>query len=724
MLFLSHLKNYSTKKTKFQISSATLLLLMFFWAVSFHWEKQSVSAANGLVEASGKAVAVSVASTNHKATVASETPKISEAFAKLPLAFEENRGQASKTADFIARGAGYSIALSSTETVLTLGKDQAKSGSVVGREEKAMLASQREGQERLSLKFLGANAKAVRAGLEELPGKSNYLIGNDSTKWRTNVLNFAKVKYSNVYPGVDAFFYGNQQSLEYDFVVAPGIDPEKIELQYSGHQNLQITSDGDLLLQLEKQQSKQSKPIAYQEINGQREAVDCRYRLTKKGTIKFEVANYDSRKPLIIDPTIIYSSGMFGELARMKVGTDGSIYIAGWVVPSSNFTTTGPPFQASFGGGSTDTYVQKLNAAGNAIVYSTYLGGNDEEWLEGLHVDASSQVYVAGRTYSTNFPTANAYQASHAGTPPNWDAFISKLNAAGNGLVYSTYLGGAGDDKGNGLAVDTSGKAYLIGTTTSAYFPLLNPLPSQNTLNANGSVFITSLNATGSTLAYSTYFGGSDSDDASAIAVDSAGNCYFAGQTTSTNLPVVNASQTTFNNSSGLNYIQDGFYGKLNATGTALTYLSYLGGEDWDSVNAIAVDSTGAAYLTGYTTSSSFPTTAGAYQKTKPVNLLGDSGKSAGLATPPTSHYKEAFVTKISPSGGASLAYSTYLGGNREDEGAAIALDANNNICIGGSTTSYWVANGSPGFPRANATQTNYYFNSAGTTDAFFNDAE
>jgi hypothetical protein len=339
----------------------------------------------------------------------------------------------------------------------------------------------------------------------------------------------------------------------------------------------------------------------------------------------------------------------------IAVDSSGNAYVTG-DTNSANFPTMNA-LQAN-SGGTSDAFVAKLNATGSALVYSTYLGGSSADYGFSVAVDSSGNAYVTGATQSKNFPTVNPIQA---GNPGNSAAFVAKLNATGSALVYSTYLGGASSDQGSGIAVDSSGNAYVTGFTQSTSFPTVNAI--QASLGASGATnaFVSKLNAAGSALVYSTYLGGSNSDGGYGIAVDSSGNAYVTGDTNSANFPTMNALQA---NSGGAS---DAFVAKLDATGSALLYSTYLGGSGSDGASGIAVDSSGDAYVTGGTGSSNFPTVS----PFQPTNQ--------GIAN--------VFLSELNSTGSA-LIYSTYLGGSGSDGASGIAVDPSGNAYVTGSTQS------------------------------------
>ncbi|HMD83784.1 MAG TPA: SBBP repeat-containing protein [Terriglobia bacterium] len=583
------------------------------------------------------------------------------------------------------------------------------------------------------MRLVGANAGAAVAGADELPGKSNYFIGNDSKKWRRNVPNYAKVKYQNVYPGVDLVYYGNQSGqLEYDFVVAPGADlsvialdvaaglsrqpdgtavPEsptvaaglprhrssedggvKPPLQERAHRDapLQIATNGDLVVEADGCEVRFHKPLVYQPAinNGQRTTdhgqptpVEGDFVLQASNRVGFEVASYDHTRPLVIDPVLSYSTYLGGSSGyypathgyAIAVDSAGNAYVTGYT-QSDNFPTVNP-FQANYHGyGATgDAFVAKLNAAGSALVYSTYLGGNNLDVGYGIAVDSSGNAYVTGETGSTDFPTLNPIQAINHGLYGN--AFVAKLNASGSALVYATYLGGSYSDIAYSIAVDSSENAYVTGQAASPDFPTANPLRA--TKSGYSDAFVAKLNAAGSALVYSTYLGGSSFDIGHGIAVDSSGNAYVTGETGSSNFPTVNPLQATNKSTVGSN----AFVAKLNAAGSALVYSTYLGGSYEDNGYGIAVDSSGNAYVTGYNASHDFPT----------VNAI-----QATCAICSGSH-ADAFVAKLNAAGSA-LVYSTYLGGSIYDIGYGIAVDSSGEAYVTGLT-------GSTDFPTVDPVQ-------------------
>ncbi len=589
-------------------------------------------------------------------SVESSTASILETYGQLPLTFEANQGQTDGQVKFLSRGSGYGLFLTTTEAVLALSKLAAPK-----TEDKTDLAlitadaeeSQAFEQAVLRMQLVGANSQPQVVGLEELPGKVNYFIGNDPQKWQTNIPTFARVKYEEVYPGVDLVYYGNQGQLEYDFVVAPGADLEAITLGFQGIDKLEVDTQGDLVLHIASEQVRMHKPLVYQEVNGVRQEISGGYVLKNKYHVGFHLDSYDASRPLVIDPVLIYSTYLGGSVYEtvwdIAADSSGNAYVVG-ETSSPDFPTMNPLQSALHG--VADAYVTKLNAAGDALVYSTYLGGSLYEESHSIAVDASGNAYVTGGTGSGDFPLLGSPQPPLSGG----NVFVTKLSAMGD-LIYSVALGGSFNG-GEGIAVDSSGNAYITGRTRSS-FPTVNAI--QDTLRGEMDGFVAKLNAAGNSLIYSTYLGGSGGDEPRSIAADSAGNAYVTGFTSSTDFPTANAIQPTFAGRFAV------FVTKLNPTGSALVYSTYLGGSRFDYGEDIAVDSEGNAYVTGRTGSSSFPI-ANALQPT--LN---------GLAN--------AFVTKLNPTGSA-LVYSTYLGGSIGEDNEHIAIDSEGNVYVAGQTQS------------------------------------
>ncbi len=657
---------------------------------------------------------------------ASLRSSVDRTFAKLPLAFEPNQGQVNPEAKFVAHGDGYTLLLTPREAVFAL------SGLSNGRAEKAQRARQtkasggflpdlarqvhnsgpfgdRQHLQLFRMKLAGANEEAEVSGLNQLPGRSHYIIGNDPRAWHTSIPNFRKVQVKEVYPGIDLLYYGNQRQLEYDFVVRPGHDPCAIQLEFEDAAHLRIDADGDLVVNRKRQQLRFHRPVAYQRaslatpVSGEgsseatsaapRSIIATNFVLVGKNRVAFRVGDYDRTKDLVIDPTLAYSTllGGINKDIGSAIAVDGSgnAYITGETC-SPNFPTvtplpTGPGINVD---ANCDAFATKLDPTGSTLLYSTFLGGSNGDSGAGIAVDSTGNAYVTGLTSSTDFPTtAGAFQTVYGGG--NSDVFIAKLNPAGSALVYSTYLGGSDSENGAGIAVDSSDNANIGGETCSANFPTANAF--QPLYKGNCDAFIAKLNPTGSGLIYSTYVGGTQTDAAYAIAVDSLGAAFITGATCSDagDFPLKNSLEDE--NAGPPDFPCDAFVTKTGPDGT-LAYSTFLGDAGQDAGYGIAVDSQGFAYVTGFTSSTAFLLTPGAYKTT-----CGTGGTCA-----------DAFVSKLSVEGSA-LVYSTFLGGGDVDTGTAIAVDINENAYVTGWTRS-------TDFPTANPVQAAH---GGGPRDAF-----
>jgi hypothetical protein len=628
-----------------------------------------------------------------------------EAYGKLPLSFQPNQGQSDKQVKFLSRGQGYTLFLTGNEAVLSLThRDRAED---VGRDKLATIKpaaflSQGQKSAVLRMKLVGANASTAISGTDEQEGKSNYFLGNDPSQWRTNVSNYSKVRYQDAYPGVDLVYYGNQQQLEYDFVVAPGADPRAITLDVAAdsapHASapLHIAEDGDLLVSTDGGEVRFHKPVVYQTaefsnphaIGGDPNAIETRNSIDGHWVLKgghqvgFELAAYDTAKPLVIDPALSYSTyiGGTGTDGAFGVAIDsvGNCYVTGFT-SSTNFPVKNP-FQRNNAGG-IDTFVLKLNRTGTALVYSTYIGGSSVEYPFGIAVDSTGEAYELGNTGSANFPTTpGAFQTTCASCSNYPDVFVTKLSSTGSALVYSTYLGGGGDDRAFGITLDSANDAYIVGWTTSTNFPVTSGAFQTTNKGGISDAFVSEINPAGNgsaDLIYSTYLGGSGQDVGFGIALDASNNTVVTGYTYSSDFPVTSGAFQTSTTVNGAAWVT-----KLNVGGTAQIFSTYLGGTNGTSAgNSVKVDTPGNVYVTGYTCASDFPTTAGVFQPT----FGGDCTPAGG----------DAFVTKLNPTGSTPV-FSSYLGGAGDDVGFSIGLDNMNDVYITGrsSSTNYPVTPG------------------------------
>ena len=614
-------------------------------------------------------------------------------YAALQLAFEQNKRQTDAQVKYMARGDGYTLFLTDKDAVFSLRSRAAAKESSVGPRPGMQLHA-RNSAPKVShdaskdltavvrMRLTGANSPATISASSPMPGKSNYFVGNDASKWQTDVAHYARVSYQSVYPGVDLAFHGAQRQTEFDFIVAPEANPAPIGFHFMGARAIKTDGSGNLVIASAAGNILLHKPVAYQQQNGVRQPVDARFLLKADNQVAFELGSYDRSRELVIDPSAVYLYSTYlggtGDDEGQGIAFDstGNAYVTGQTA-SSNFPTTTGVLQTTLKSTGGNVFVTKLSPDGANLVYSTYVGGSGLPFGDSGNAIAvnltSGAAYVTGGTSSSDFPTTTgAFQTSFKGSTNN--AFVFELSPSGGSLTYSTYLGGTGADYAFGiaLATDSSGDVFVVGKTSSTNFPTLNPIQAALLSGSTYGGFVTKLNSTGTALVYSTYLGGSsDGDLASAVALDSSDNAYVTGSTFNTAFPVTTgAYQTTCGSCDTVLGIpsSNGFVTVINAAGSAYVYSTFLGGSDSDKGDGIAVDSTGAAYVTGATTSSNFPTTTGALQTS-----YGGAG--------------DAFVTKLNPAGSA-LVYSTYLGGSGFDAGASIALDSSLNAYVTGQTAS------------------------------------
>jgi len=567
------------------------------------------------------------------------------AYAKLPLAFTANAGQTDPRVRYSAQGAGFSVFLTRKEAMLDLRRPGTK--------------DKRKGAA-LALRFLGSNPNVAIRGERPGSGRVTYLLGNDPARWHTGLRTYERVVYRNLWPGVDMLFMGQSGKLKVEFRVRPGARLRDIRLAYRGAKRLSLDRRGNLRIGTSLGVFIDTRPASYQLIAGTRVPVRSSFTHERRGSgYGFALGRgYDRHHTLVIDPGLVYSTylggGGYDAYSDIALDDAGNAYVTG-ITWSADFPTTTGAFDETYDGG--DAFVTKLDASGAALVYSTYLGGSDSDGGFAVVVDGAGSAYVTGQTGSTDFPTTpSAFDRTFNGGA---DAFVTKLDASGAALGYSTYLGGAGYDAGLGLAVDGAGSASVTGATTSTDFPT-TPGAFDTTFNDDDdNAFVTKLDASGA-LEYSTFLG---TGFGNGVALDGEGNAYVTGAAYSADFPTTaGAFDTTFSGG-------DAFVTKLDASGAALVYSTFLGGSDFDVSQGIALDGAGNAYVTGFTGSSDFPTTAGAF----------DTTYNGG--------YDDAFVTKLDASG-AALAYSTYLGGSDFEWGADVALDGAGNAYVTGLTYS------------------------------------
>lgn len=623
-------------------------------------------------------------------------------FASLPLYFEANHGQAGGEVQFLARGQACQFMVASTRAILTLSKMTGHTAR--GRHGLSHPMESRAVPYRsVFLEFLGANPDAQVTGEGGLPGKINYLLGNDPARWHAGVSTFTRVRVTGIYPGVDLVYYGNQRRLEYDFVVSPNADPGVIAVRFDGPEEIRVDGRGDLLLRVGAEEIRQPKPVLYQDIGGVRREIAGTYRFTDTRTVAFQIGEYDRSQPLVIDPVLSYSTyfgGSVSDVARaVAVDDAGFVYVAGETMSAALPATPGA-FGTNYAGGTSaagDAFIAKFDNSATSLVYLTYLGGRTSDGALALKVDAAGNAYVTGYTDSTNFPVVSALYTNLSGSPyPSvnlypLDAFVAKLDASGSQLVYSTYLGGEALDEGIGIALDAAGNAYVAGYTESTNFPTRHA--TYTNYGGNGDGFIARLDAAGTNLVYSMFLGGTNQDVANDIATDAAGFAYLTGYTVSTNFPITNAVQSHLNNRTNATTAFDAFLTKLTPAGEALVFSTFLGGESHDVAYRLALDANAGVYMTGQTRSEDFPRSS--------TNLFSPVANGSSSS--------DVFVTKFDTNG--QRIYSVMFGGRDADEGWDVAVDGHGQAYIVGLTASPdFPTRGTSGFLRDQ---------NAGGTDAF-----
>ncbi len=636
-------------------------------------------------------------------------------FANLPISFEPNRGQGESGVDYLAHGDHSTLFLKEGNATLAI------SGATPGGSSAV-----------ISMNLVGTQA-AQAQGIDALAGKVNYLLGDAESKWVTGIETFGEVNYHNVYPGIDVSYHSShQQDLEYDFNVAVGADPSRIALCFSGTTKTSIDDQGNLVLQTASAPVIQHAPVAYQDVAGVRQSVTAQYQIRNDGTVGFALGAYNASFPVVIDPVLTYSRFLGGEGTDLGLGvavdSEGSAYITG-TTTSMSFVQGATSALTSLG--FADAFVAKLNPAGTEVVYVTFLGGSllttNATVTEGraIAVNSDNEAYITGRTQADNFPRVSALPSGakyNGGTPigtsdGSYDAFVTGLSADGSSIIFSTYLGGGGTDVGTGIALNDNCDIAVVGGTTShdprgdyQGFPLKSPAqPSYGgdglasdslELSDIGDAFVTKIHVnqaapdqgrptTTYDLVYSTYLGGKGGDIASAVAIDPKGSVYVTGTTEAPFPEGAGAFPTTTgafqqgNASSAGLFAAQAFVTKYNPNGS-INYSTYLGGSNRDYGTSIAINGDGLAFIAGQTTSYY---SAGKVGLPLSGTFVPYQANLAGPRTDDQHRTSDAFFSVLSATGSA-LAYSTYFGGSGDDLAQGIALDADNNIYIAGSTAS------------------------------------
>ncbi len=688
--------------------------------------------------------------------------------ANVPIGFESNVGQFRSEARYVSRGRGYDLFLTPAEAVFNFKTPHAASDpACVSASVKSAAVPSPRGKrnplcysissEPIRLRIAAGNAQSKPEGRKPLSSYSNYLLGNDPRKWYKHVPHFGEVWYAGVYPGIDLVYYGTDGQLEYDFVVAPDANANQIAFSITGldGQKLRANANGDLVIPAGDNEVLLRRPRIYQgnsclhagpgaidsESSSCREVAGGRFRFNERdkleARIRLELPVYDHTQALVVDPIVSFSTYLGGNVTDIASGlaldSEGNIYLTG-TTNSTSFPVTAKPIQGALdsASGDRDTFVSKLSADGSSLIYSTYLGGSSTDYAYGIAVDSSGSAYVTGQTLSADFPVVHPYLSKN----PNGNAYLSKLSPDGSTLVYSTFFGGTEQGESTAVAVNSNGEAAITGWTLATDLPLMNAFQSAHSADFYDA-FVTKFSADGTSLIFSTYLGGNSLDYGQAIATDPSGNIYVGGITGSTNFPTTpgafeaayppgsppNGFVSKFDPSGTLVYSTylataqtygiavsatgnafvtggasdtlpvtagafqtvavgaDTFVTEFDSTGSSLVYSTFLGGDGVTYGNAIAVDSAGNAYVTGETSSPSFP--------------LQDPTQSSLVEDVPA-----AFVTEFNSSG-SQLIFSTYLGGGSgggDQAGNAIAVDSGGNITVAGATIQ-------PNFPVLNAFQ-------------------
>jgi len=662
-------------------STVRFCLVMFLVALAFPLAGSQASAA---VRAEQALSPLAMGGPEQAGQVAID---LQQALGRLPLYFVENRGQMAKQVGYYLQGhdkvvyftpQGVTFALVSATEPFAPARQPARS-----RQERIRLARQRAAPSlqrwAVKLDFVGANPHARPEGLEPTDAVISYFRGAPD-QWRAGLPTYARIIYRDLWPGIDLLYYGAADRLKHEFIVHPGADPAQIRLAYRGATAVEPDGSGGIRISTPHGDLIDEAPVAYQEGDGQRNEVAASFAQQGCGQaqgsdkacgLTFQIGPYDPSLPLVIDPAMVVYCGYIGGSGEdsgrgIDVDGAGNAYIVGDTSSTEATFPVTPGLDPSFNGASQDVFVAKVNAAGTALLYCGYIGGDNEEWGWDIAVDSTGSAYVVGETYSEGtFPTILGPDLSYNGLS---DAFVAKVNPAGTALAYSGFIGGIEIDSALGVAVDASGYAYVAGNTSSSEASFPDKGGPDQSYNGLQDTFVAKVNQEGTALVYCGYIGGDDDDFAEGIAVDGAGNAYLVGYTYSdqATFPVVVGPDLTIDSV----LYTDAFIAKVNATGTALAYCGYIGGSLDDYAYDVAVDQAGNAYVAGSTSSlpASFPDKVG-------PDLTYNGGASDG------------FVAKVAAAG-SSLDYCGYIGGDGPDESLGIAVDGAGNAYVAGGTGS------------------------------------
>jgi hypothetical protein len=610
--------------------------------------------------------------------------------------YTENKGQWPKEVLYLCQSNGLDMWITQNGIVYNTFQDESAPGKAAKKTRERINKPmdyneiKRKGHI-IKLGFAQKNQQSVYSGQKPIDGITNYFIGNNPSQWTTNVRSYRSISGKNIGRNMDISYYIQDNKPRYDLILHPGSNPEEIQMNIEGAIAIQTAPDGTaLVIRTTVGDLIQGNLFAYQMEDEQIKQVPCFFQVDKQGKVGFKVEKYDKSKPLIIDPLVYctYYGGTGDDIGKdIAIDNNGDIYITG-TTNNSSFPTSSGAYQTTVQGAN-DIFVVKMNSTATSRIYSTLIGGTGNDTPNSIAVDASGNAYITGNTASTNYPTTGgAFQTTNAGS---FDVIVTKLNSTGTALSYSTYIGGTGSDNAFRIRLDNSGNAYIGGRTASTNYDVVGG-GFQTTNGGSGDGFITKLNSTGTSLVFSTYIGGTGDDNVNDLVLDAAGNIYFTGLAGNATFDVISGSYDVSYNGAFL--LGDAFVTKMNSTGTALTYSTFIGGSDDDIGVRIALDeATGTVYVAVSTYSGDFPTTASAFQTTNT-----GAGSSTDIA-----------IVKLNSAGNA-LVYSTYLGGSDFDSPEDIAVNSSGQAIVVGSA--------GPGFDIAGSAHQSTF--GGDFTDAFF----